>query len=67
MKIDFNYEMVVYAVAKCIGFLALIVCYYSNNLARSISQTHILIVTFDKHPVQLNAALHDEFFLFCFV
>ncbi len=51
-------------VAKWIGFLALIWCYYSKNVGQSVSQSRILIVTSDKLPaqaVQLNAAIMQHY------
>ncbi len=55
-------------VAKWIGFLVLIWCYYSNNLGQSVSQSRILIVTSDTQTlrgqvVQLNAGIMQHYWL----
>ncbi len=53
-------------VAKWIGFLALIWCYYSKNLGQSVSQSRILIVTSDtqtSRAVQLNAGIMQHYWL----
>ncbi len=43
-------------VAKWIGFLALIWCYYSNNLGQSVSQSRILIVTSDTQTSRASSS-----------
>ncbi len=43
-------------VAKRIGFLALIWCYYSKNLGQSVSQSRILIVTSDTQTSRASGS-----------
>ncbi len=43
-------------VAKWIGFLALIWCYYSKNLGQSVSQSRILIVTSDTQTSRASGS-----------
>ncbi len=43
-------------VAKWIGFLALIWCYYSKNVGQSVSQSRILIVTSDTQTSRASGS-----------
>ncbi len=60
VKIDFYlWNIMVYlknTVAKWIGFLALIWCYYSKNLGQSVSQSRILIVTSDTQTSRASGS-----------